>query len=145
MSDHVRGVHHGALGTLDPHGLSDLQARDMLGDVASGVRLDKQVEVALVFVGGDRSIRADDFFGLAFDGRAEGDVLADGEAEDVSFARELEAVATSISFGMSFGVNALHRGIVRENSLLLELKLLELGGLQHLSRSCTGLAVPLPL
>jgi hypothetical protein len=67
----------------------------MLGDVAGGVRLDEQVEVALVVVRGDGSVRANDLLGLAVDGEggAEGDVLADGEAEDVGGFGEGEAVA----------------------------------------------------
>jgi hypothetical protein len=69
----------------------------MLGDIASRVRLDEEVKVALVFVRGDGSVRANDFFGLASDGGAEGDVLADGEAEDVGLARELETVAGYVS------------------------------------------------
>jgi hypothetical protein len=53
--------------------------------------------VAFVFVRGDGSVRADDFFGLAFDGGAEGDVLADGEAEDVGGLGELKSVAGRVS------------------------------------------------
>jgi hypothetical protein len=69
----------------------------MLGDIASRVRLDEEVKVTLVFVRGDGSVRADDFFGLTSDGGAERDVLTDGEAEDVLFARELETVAIDVS------------------------------------------------
>jgi hypothetical protein len=69
----------------------------MLGDIASGVRLDEEVKVALVFVRGDGCVRANDFFGLTSDGGAEGDVLADGEAEDVLLAGELETVAVHVS------------------------------------------------
>lgn len=90
----------------------------MLGDVAGRVRLDEQVEVALVLVGGDGRVAAHDFLGLAGDGGAERDVLADGEAEDVRGARELEAVDGRV---------------VREDRLLRELKVLELGRLQYLA------------
>jgi len=60
-------------------------------NVTGRVRFDEEVEVALVIVGGDRGIGADDFF--AFDGGCEGDVLADGQAEDVFLVGELESVA----------------------------------------------------
>jgi hypothetical protein len=69
----------------------------MLGDIASGVRLDEEVKVTLVFVRGDGSVRANDFFGLTGDGGTEGNVLTDGEAEDVGFAGELETVAVYVS------------------------------------------------
>lgn len=71
----------------------------MLGDVAGGVGLDEQVEVAFVVVGGDGRVGADDLFGLAVDGEggAEGDVLADGEAEDVGGSGEGEAVSVACS------------------------------------------------
>lgn len=65
----------------------------MLGDVAGGVGLDEEIEVALVLIGGDGRVGADDFFGLAGDGGGEGNVLADGEAEDIGGIGELEAVA----------------------------------------------------
>lgn len=67
----------------------------MLGDIAGGVGFDEQVEVALVVVGGDGGVGADDLFGLAVDGEGgtEGDVLADWEAEDVGGFGEGKAVA----------------------------------------------------
>jgi hypothetical protein len=69
--------------------------------------------VALVFVGGDGSVRANNFFGLAFDGGAKGDVLADGEAEDVGLAREFEAVAALISKYHIIWEMYIHGGVVR--------------------------------
>jgi hypothetical protein len=63
----------------------------MLGDVSGGVGLDEEVDVAVVFVGGDGGVRADDF--LAVDGSGEGDVLADGEAEDVGRAGKGKTIA----------------------------------------------------
>jgi hypothetical protein len=67
------------------------------GDVAGRVRLDEEVEVALVFIGGDGRVRADDFLGLAGDGSGEGDVLADWKAENVGFPGKLEAVAKRLA------------------------------------------------
>lgn len=83
VPDHVGSVDHGALRSLDLHLVADLEVRDILGDVAGGVGLDQEIEETLVVVGGGRSVRANDFLGLAFDGGSEGDVLADGQTEDV--------------------------------------------------------------
>jgi hypothetical protein len=83
----------------------------MFGDVAGRVRFDEEVEIALVFVRGDGSVGSDDFLGLAGDGGGKGNVLADGEAENVGGVGELEAVDGRI---------------VRENRLLFQLELLEL-------------------
>jgi len=68
----------------------------VLGDVAGGVRLDEQVEVARFFIRGDGRVGADDFFGLAGNGGGEGDVLADGQAQLIGRAGELEAVADGL-------------------------------------------------
>jgi hypothetical protein len=53
--------------------------------------------MALVFVRGDGSVRANDFFGLTVDVGRERDMLADGEAEDVGRAGKFESVAVYIS------------------------------------------------
>jgi hypothetical protein len=111
--DHVRRVHHGALGALDLHCLANHERSDMFGDVAGRVRFDEEVEIALVFVRGDGSVGSDDFLGLAGDGSGKGNVLADREAENVGGVGELEAVDGRI---------------VRENRLLFQLELLELIG-----------------
>lgn len=70
----------------------------MLADVARRVRLDEQVEVARLLVAADGRVGPDDLLvaavGLREDG-ADGDVLADGEAEDVGGAGEGEAVAVA--------------------------------------------------
>lgn len=92
VSDHVRSVYHGALGASDLHLVADLEFGYVFGDVAGGVRLDDEVDMALVFVRGDGRVRADDFLGLAGDRGGERNVLADGEAEDISWAGQLEAV-----------------------------------------------------
>jgi hypothetical protein len=68
----------------------------VLGDVALGVGLDEEVEVAGLVVSGDGGVGADDFLGGAvglLDRGADGDVLADGEAEDRGLCGELESVA----------------------------------------------------
>lgn len=91
VAHEVGRVDHCALGAADLYGLSDLHRGDVLGDIAGGVRLDEEVDMAAVFIGGDGRVGADDFF--AVDGGGEGDVLADGEAEDVGWAGEGETVA----------------------------------------------------
>ena len=62
-------------------------------------------------------------------------MLADGETEDVSLAGKLEAVATRISCAYFLHGRHAHSGVMRENCLLLELKVLEVGGLQYLASS----------
>lgn len=96
----------------------------MLGDVAGGVGFDEQVEVATVFVRGDGRVGADDFFGLIGQSSSDGHVLADGEAEDVRWAREGEAVAAvcqNLPDGKGIGLvcGLLHGDIVRKNGFLL--------------------------
>ena len=91
VAHEVGCVDHGALGAAHLDRLADLHGSDMLGDVTGRVRLDEEVDVAVVFVGGDGRVRADDFF--AADGGGEGDVLADGEAEDIGRAGEGKTVA----------------------------------------------------
>jgi len=109
----------------------------MLGDVASRIGLDEEVEVALVLIGGDGRVRANDFLGLACDSSGERNVLADGEAEDVGLARELEPVTSRLAPWSFGGWGRIHGGVVREYSLLFKFKLLEIGRLQHLARSCS--------
>lgn len=78
-------VDKGALGTLDADCLAHGEAGHVLADVASGVRLDEQVEIARLVVAADRSIGAHDVLGAAvwlLDGGADGDVLANGKAEN---------------------------------------------------------------
>ena len=65
----------------------------MLGDVAGRVGLDEEIEVARSLVGGDGSVRADNFIWLACYGRRKGDVLSYREPEDVCGSRKCEAVA----------------------------------------------------
>lgn len=124
VSDHVGGVYHGALGASDLHLVANLEFGYVFGDVTGGVRLDDEVDMALVFVGGDGGIRADDFFGLAGDRGGERNVLADGEAEDISWTGQLEAVDGRV---------------VRDDLLVLEFKLLELSGLEHFVGRWVGL------
>lgn len=96
VADHVGGVDKGALGAADANGLADDERGHHLGDVTLGVRLDEQVKVAGLVVAGDGGVGADNLLGGAVglgEGCADGDVLADGEAEDRLGRGELEAVA----------------------------------------------------
>lgn len=68
MAHHIRGVHHGALGALDLHRLPDHERGDVLADVAGGIRLDQEIEVALLLIGRYRSVGSHDFLGLPGDG-----------------------------------------------------------------------------
>lgn len=98
VTDHVGGVDKGALGTLDADGLADLQRGHVLGDVAGRVGLDEQVEVAGLVVARDRGVGTHNLLGGTvglLDGGADGDVLADGQAEDGVGSGELEAVAVA--------------------------------------------------
>ena len=95
VAHEVGRVDHGALGAAHFDGLPWGEGSDVLGDVAGGVRFDEDIDVAAVFVGGDGRVGADDF--LAVDGGGEGDVLADGEAENVGREGEGEAVAIDLS------------------------------------------------
>lgn len=136
VTDEVGRVDHGTLGAAHLDRLSDLHRSDMLGDVSGGVGLDEEVDVAVVFVGGDGSVRADDF--LAVDGGGERDVLADREAEDVGRAGKgktiaVRCLASLLIFSILVGRSS-HGSVVREDGLLGELKLLELGGLKDLAR-----------
>jgi len=105
------------------------------GDVAGRVRFDEEVEVALVIVGGDGGVGADDFF--AFDGGCERDVLADGQTEDVFLVGELESVAGRMLAEKRYEKLSedVHGGVVRENGLFLQLEILELIRLEHLPRA----------
>lgn len=128
VANHVWGVNHGALWTLDLDLLADLESCKVLGDVAGWVGLDEQVEGAWLVVAGNRGVGAHDFLGdgLAFfvgnwESGGDGDVLADREAEDRGWGWESEAVDGDV---------------VGDDSLLGHLKLLELLGEDWLA-ACT--------
>lgn len=93
---HVGRVREGALGSAHTDGLPHGQRGEVLANVACGVGLDEQVEEARLLVAADGRVAADDFLvraiGLVEHG-ADGDVLADGETEDVGLAGKGEAVA----------------------------------------------------
>ena len=106
----------------------------MLGDIAGGIGFDEQVEVAAVFVRGDRRVGADDFFGLVGDRGGDGHVLADGEAEDVRWAWEGEAVAAAcqkLSHEEETGFirGFLHGDIMRKYGFFLQWEFLVFVGL----------------
>lgn len=113
VAHHVGLVHEGALGAPDADGLAHGEASHVLADVAGGVRLDEEVEVARLMVAADRGVGPDDLLGVAVllrDGGADGNVLADGEAEDGVRGGQVEAVDGDI---------------VGDDGLFLELELLE--------------------
>ena len=96
VADHVGRVHKRALRPAETDRLADGQAGDVLRDVSLRVGLDEEVEVAGLVVAGDRSVGSYDLLGGPVGlraGSADGDVLADGEAEDGVWRGELEAVA----------------------------------------------------
>lgn len=96
VADHVRGVDEGALGAPDADGLAHRQAGHVLADVAGGVGLDQQVEVAGLVVAADGGVGPHDLLAAAVglgDVGADGDVLPDRQAEDRRRRGELEPVA----------------------------------------------------
>lgn len=123
VTAHVGSVDHGTLGAADLHGLADLESGQVLGDVTLGVSLDEQVEVTGLIVGGDRGVGADNLLGLALNGGGEGDVLTDGETEDISGTGQRKAVDGDI---------------VGDVVDLLQLEVLELGRDQDLARLYSG-------
>lgn len=148
VADHVGGVDHGALGALDLDGLSDDQGGHVLGDVAGGIGLDEQVEVAGLVVTGDGGVGAEEILAdsLALwvrggEVRGDGDVLADWEAEDRVGSWELEAVAVGGWLSVGFFKRASRRGyshcdIVGNDGLLLQLEFLEGIGPEDCLRIC---------
>jgi len=131
VPDHVGSVDHGALGALYLHLVANVESREVTADVTGRVALDEQVEVAGVDIGGDRSVGAHDF--LVGDGLGlgvldievggDGNVLADGQAEDAVGSGQGEAV---------------DGGVVREDGLLGKRELFEDGGVKDLLLLCEG-------
>lgn len=121
MTAHVGSVDHGTLGSTHLHGLADLQVRQVLGDVTLRVGLNQKIEVTGILVGRDGGVGAHDFLGLAVDGGGEGDVLADGETQNIGGTGEGETVDGDI---------------VGDVVLFLEDKVLELVGDEDLSGFC---------
>ena len=118
VTAHVGGVDHGTLGTAHLHGVTDLQGGQVLGDVTLGVSLDEEVKVTGIFVGGNRSVGAQNLLGLAVDVGGERDVLTDGETQDIGWTGESKTVDADI---------------VGDFVLFLEDKVLELVGDEDLS------------
>lgn len=106
----------------------------MSADVASGVALDEDIEVAGSSVVGNGSVRTqnllvgDDVSLGVLDGQggSQRDVLANGQAEDRGGARETEAVDGSV---------------VREDNLFGQGELLESGGIKDLLDLCVDWSV----
>ena len=113
MTDHVGGVDHGTLGAFYFHGITDIQARHVLGNITLGIGLDKEVEEAGFIIGGDRGVGAKNLLGLAFDSGGKRNVLADRQAQNVGRTGETETVDGHI---------------VRNNGLLLQYEVLEFVG-----------------
>lgn len=93
-ADEVGAVVELALRPLDTDGLADFKTCDVFGDVAGGVGLNQEGELAFVVVGGDGRVGAHEL--LAVDAGGDGDVLADGEAEDVIGSGKVETVAVGL-------------------------------------------------
>lgn len=99
VANEVGPVVEGALGPTHADRLRDGQRGHVLADVAGRVRLDQQVEEARELVAADGRVAAHDLLVAAVglvENRADGDVLADGEAEDVRRAGEGETVAGGV-------------------------------------------------
>lgn len=151
VADHVGGVDERALGPADADGLADEQRGHHLGDVALRVGLDEQVKVAGLVVARDGRVGAHNLLGGAVglgQRRADGDVLADGQAENGLGRGELEAVAvcdacvsTDEGPSLEAGESDLHGYIVGDDRLFLELKLLEDVRLEDLFNLCHGVSV----
>lgn len=120
VTAHVGGVNHGTLGAAHLQGLAELQGRQVLGDVTLGVGLDEEIEVTGLIVRGDGSVGADDLLGLALDGGRQGDVLTDGQTQNIGGVGQREAV---------------NGHIVGDLILLFEDEFLELGGVEDLPRA----------
>lgn len=135
VTNHVGSVDKGTLGAPDADGLTNHEGRHVLRDVALRVGLDEEVEVAGLVVAGDGSIGTDNLLGVAVglgERSANGDVLADGEAENGVARGQLEPIARGATLVRAckglpswHGVLSLHGYIVGDDGLLLELKLLE--------------------
>lgn len=83
-----------ALGPLDTDGLADFKTRDVLGDVAGGVGLNQEGELALVIVGGYGRVGAHNL--LAIDAGGDRDMLTNRETEDIIGSREVETITVGL-------------------------------------------------
>lgn len=117
---HVGGVHHGTLGTANLHVLTDLQVIQVLGNVALRVGLDQKIKVASFMVGGDRGVGANNGGRVSSNLSLERDVLTNWETQDVRCTRKGESVDGDV---------------VGDEVLFFEDKVLELLGIEHLSRA----------
>jgi hypothetical protein len=125
VPNHVGSVDHGTLGALDLHLVADVESCQVTADVAGRVALDEQVEVAGVDIGGDGGVGTDDLFvgdGLGLgvldiEVGGDGDVLANGQAEDAVRGGQGEAV---------------DGGVVGEDGLFGEREFLEDGRVKDL-------------
>lgn len=82
----------------------------MAGDISLRVALDEEVEVSRVHIAADGGVRSHDFLVLGLVGLGvchvkvggEGNVLANGKAEDGLFCGKLEAVDGGVVGGLGF-------------------------------------------
>lgn len=105
-----------ALGTLDADGITDLEFRDVLGDVAHFVSFDKEVKVTTVIIVVDGRIATGN--GFAFNLSRDRYVLSDRKTKNILYMREFEAV---------------HGGIRRDDNFLLQRVLLPCVRVQRFS------------
>jgi len=92
---HVRSVDESTLWTAHSDSLANSESGQVLGDVAGGVGLDEQVEVAGLVIARDGGIRANNLLAGAVglgDGGANRDVLTDRKTKDRGRGGELESV-----------------------------------------------------
>ena len=119
--DHVGSVVESTLGASDLDGRANSETSNVLGNVTIRVRLDKQIKVALIKVGGGGGVRAHDF--LAIDLGHDGNVLANGQAKGVAGSRETETVNGRVG---------------RQHSFLDQRELIELDWVENRARGLGG-------
>lgn len=98
MADHIGSINESTLGASDLDGLSNPQRSQVFGDIAGGVGLDEEIEIARLVVAGNWGVRADNFLGGAIgllDVGANRDMLANWEAKNGTWRGELESVTAS--------------------------------------------------
>lgn len=67
----------------------------MLRDVTGRICFDQEIEVAPIFVRGDGGVGANYFFGLAFNGRSDGNVLANWKTQYICGSWETESITNA--------------------------------------------------
>lgn len=96
VTNHVGSVVECALGATNADSLANNQGGHVLGNVAGGVRLDHDFEVARLVVTSNRGVGTNNLLARAIglgNVGANRDVLSDRKTEDGGLGRELESVA----------------------------------------------------